>query len=224
MRGDDVARADVTYVLTVTSVATRAPGAKVFPRLAGAASLNLFFMPVFVLLPFYVTEVLSRGAEWYGFLLAGVSGGSLIGVVSAGVLQRTRAAAGGLVAAMVVTPLAYGVLGGIDRPLVAVGVCALIGASVGLINVSVITLFQLGSRPEIRGRVMSVVISVSGAAAPAGMALGGVLGDLTGKNVPLIFAACGVLAFMAVLGVVAKPAVRAFLGGGRSAATAEAAG
>jgi hypothetical protein len=41
------------------------------------AAVNFLFMPVFVLLPFYVRDVLGGGPEWYGLLLAGAGAGAL---------------------------------------------------------------------------------------------------------------------------------------------------
>jgi hypothetical protein len=52
------------------------------------AGVNVLFMPVFVLVPFFVRDVLERGPEWYGFLLSGSAGGALHGSAGAGELLR----------------------------------------------------------------------------------------------------------------------------------------
>jgi hypothetical protein len=71
---------------------------------------------------------------------------------------------------------------------------------------------------------MGLLVTLAAAAAPLGLGLGGVLGDLTGKNVPLLFAACGALTAIVVVGLGGRPAVLDFLGSaGRSAGTADAA-
>ena len=62
-----------------------------------------------------------------------------------------------------------------------------IGALNGFFNIILTTAFQLGCQEELRGRVMGVVTTVAMAVAPLGMAIGGVLGDLTDKNLPLIY-------------------------------------
>jgi len=56
-------------------------------------------MPVFVLLPFYVRNTLGAGAQWYGFLLAAVSVGAILGFVVAGILKLQGPARSGLVIA-----------------------------------------------------------------------------------------------------------------------------
>src|SRR6202035_3086107 len=52
-----------------------------------AACFNLFVMPVFVLLPFFVRNYLRVGADWYGFLLAAISAGVIVGFLLAGLLR-----------------------------------------------------------------------------------------------------------------------------------------
>lgn len=80
-----------------------------------------------------------------------------------------------------------------------------------MINIFVITLFQITTPSAMRGRVMSLVIALSGAAAPLGMLLGGLLGDATDKNVALIYLTCaGLLAAIALMATT-RPKLREFL-------------
>lgn len=160
--------------------------------LAVAAGINFFAMPVIVLLPFYVRDRLLAGAEWYGFLLAGLGAGSIAGYAAAGALRiapRTRPAV--FVAAVVGFGASFALAGLVRQPLLALALFVTVGALTGLINITVLTLFQVSTPGEMRGRVMSLVIALSGAAAPLGMALGGVLGDATGKNIPLLYGLAG---------------------------------
>jgi MFS family permease len=195
------------------------------PFLVTVAALNFLLMPVIVMLPFYVDLVLGRGAEWYGFLLAGLGVGALAGSVLAGALPldgRRRAVT--LIALLVATGACFAGLGQVTSPPLALGVLGLIGLLTGLFNVQVYTIFQLAAPGELRGRIMGLLVTLAAAAAPLGLGLGGVLGDLTGKNVPLLFAACGALTAIVVVGLGGRPAVLDFLGSaGRSAGTADAA-
>jgi predicted MFS family arabinose efflux permease len=157
------------------------------------AGVNCLFMPVFVLLPFYVRDILGRGPEWYGFLLAGSGAGALLGSIAAGV-WLTRAPAGVRVIRVCVGGIAGCVLLVAMTPLPSLALAAFIGvgAMSSIVNVTVMTAFQSAVPSDLRGRVMSLVIAVSTAAVPIGMALGGVMGDLWRGSLPLVFAGCGI--------------------------------
>lgn len=156
------------------------------------AGVNCLFMPVFVLLPFYTSEVLGAGAEWYGFLLSAAAVGALAGSLAAGVVLpnvRNRAA------------LVRTCLGGIAAGVLLLAVTAFvwlallafvaIGCLSSLINVAVITAFQSAVGPEIRGRIMALVIAISTAAVPIGMGVGGALGDVWRSSLAGVIAGCG---------------------------------
>lgn len=154
------------------------------------AGVNCLFMPVFVLLPFYVRDVIEAGPEWYGFLLSGAGLGALLGSLSAGVLLRRLSGP-----VVLVRVCLTGVAGGLlllattDVSSLALAAFVLIGAQSSMINVAVITRFQSAVPASVRGRVMALVIAVATAAAPLGMAFGGVVGDLWRSSLPTVFAA-----------------------------------
>jgi predicted MFS family arabinose efflux permease len=156
------------------------------------AGVNFLFMPVFVLLPLYVRDILGGGPGWYGFLLAGSGAGALCGAALAGVLltkvrahaQLLRACVGGVGCSV----LGLAVTGGAA---VALPLFIAIGMFSSVINVTVITMFQSAVPTEIRGRVMALVVAASTAAVPIGMGLGGVMGDLWRESLAPIFAVCG---------------------------------
>jgi MFS family permease len=163
------------------------------------AGVNFLFMPVFVLLPFYVRDVLNRGAEWYGFLLGGSGAGALVGSIAVGVLL-TRAPAGGNLIRVCVGGIAGCVLlvAATHSAWLALAAFVLVGALSSIVNVTVITAFQTAVPSDVRGRVMSLVIAVSTAAVPIGMGLGGVMGDLWRGSLPVVFAGCGAAIAMLV--------------------------
>ena len=177
-----------------------------------AAAVNFFAMPILVLLPFLVSDNLARGAEWYGFLLAGFGGGALVGYAAAGGLTlppRSRPAA--LLSMLVVQSGLLAGLGFVHRPWLALAMMIGVGALNGFFNIILTTAFQIGSDEGLRGRVMGVVMTVALAIAPLGMGLGGILGDLTDKNLPLIFGLCGALIVAATLLLGLRRPVREFL-------------
>lgn len=169
------------------------------------AGVNCLFMPVFVLLPFYVREVLGAGPGWYGFLLSGLGAGALAGSVSAGVLLANvrahaalvRGSLGGVAAAVVL-------LGATDATWLAVAALATLGALSSIINVTVFTAFQSAVPADVRGRVMALLIASSTAAVPIGMGIGGVLGDHWRGSLPSVFVGSGlaILALSAVSWIV----------------------
>ena len=164
-----------------------------------ASTFNFLVMPVFVLMPFYVDLRLGKGAAWYGFLLAAMSVGSIIGYVVAGTLKASARVRSWLLSGSLIGVSAMMVvLSAVTSSYAALAVIGAIGILSGMINISIMTIFQTRPPEEIRGRVMSLVITLSGGLAPLGMLLGGILGDLTGKNIPLIYALCG-LSSMAVI-------------------------
>jgi MFS family permease len=188
------------------------PGMRAF--VITASGFNFLVVPVFVLLPFYVSGQLHRQAAWYGFLLSALSAGAVVGLLLAGTLRlegrrRSTVLGSALVGAAVLTAL----LGLVRAPLLALAVCFLMGVGLGMVNVFVITLLQLSTPGEMRGRVMGLAMALSQAAMPLGMALGGIAGDLTGKDVGLLFGVCGGAAALLSLGAATRPSFRGFLAG-----------
>jgi MFS family permease len=174
--------------------------------------VHFFAMPFIVLMPFYVELNLGEGADWYGFLMAGFSGGSVAGYVLAGTLSlagrmRSRLSLILLAAASIL----YGLLGLLSQPYLALLVVFLSGAMLGIFNVNMMTIIQTSVTSELRGRVMGLVMTIANAASPLGVVAGGVAADLTGKNVPLIYAVCGGAIVVSVFALGSRRPVLRFL-------------
>lgn len=177
-----------------------------------STAINFLFMPIAVLLPFYVTDVLGKGAAWYGFLLAALSLGSIVGLILTGSIPLAgRGRARVLGAALFLTAVAMGGLGLVRLPVVALALMFAAGVLAAAINVTVMTLLQLATPQELRGRVMGLIMALAGGATPLGMAVGGVLGDLTGKAIPAIYVGVGAAAAVIAFGAFLVPAFRQFL-------------
>jgi DHA3 family macrolide efflux protein-like MFS transporter len=186
------------------------PGLRDF--LLVASLINFLMMPVMVLMPFYVQLYLRRGAEWYGFLLAALSAGTVAGFTLAGALRLRGAARGrALLAGLFLGPPSLAIMGLVQQPVAALALCFLAGLATGLVNISLITMLQSSTPTELRGRVMGLLVTLATGLMPIGTAVGGILGDLTGKNVPLVFGGCAVLAIVALLGTATRRSCRAFL-------------
>jgi MFS transporter, DHA3 family, macrolide efflux protein len=162
--------------------------------------LNFLAMPGLVLFPFYVERYLHEGPKWYGFLAAGISVGSVLGFVLAAVWRLSGAArARGILAALLLYPVFFGSLAIWRQPVPALVAVILGGVTAGFVNVYLMTMVQTSTPEELRGRVMAFLGLLAGGLMPVGMALGGVVGDLTDKNVPLVIGVCAALVVLDVL-------------------------
>jgi MFS family permease len=162
------------------------------PVLLTFAAVNFLFMPVFVLLPLYVRSSLAAPAEWYGFLLAGSGAGALGGAAIAGLVLTRRRMNGQVLAACIAGVAgAIVILSTTSTMATALAAFFVIGLSSALLNVLVVTAFQIAVPSELRGRVMALVVTVSMAATPLGMGLGGLMGDIWRDSLRAVYAACG---------------------------------
>lgn len=180
---------------------------------ARSATLCHTHAMVFVLLPFFVRDTLDADAVWYGLLLSGLSAGAVAGISAAGVARldgsrRKRA----LIGAFLTLPALLVLLSLTRNVVPALVLLFSAGLLSGAINVFVITLVQLESPSEMRGRVLSIVFALAQAAMPAGMALGCIAGDLTGMRVPAIFAVFGTAGFLVCAVALGSAPLRRLLG------------
>jgi len=184
--------------------------------LASASLTNFLMMPVVVLLPFFVRLYLGKGAAWYGFLMAAISIGVVCGYLLASVLRlEGYRRASGILAGMLIVPILYGTLAFLRIPATALAGAFGTGVASGFVNVSLVTMAQSTTPAEIRGRVMGLVVALGGGLIPLGMALGGFVGDLTGKNIPLVYSVCGALTVIVILATCLRHDTREYLAWGR---------
>lgn len=177
-----------------------------------AAAVNFLAMPVIVLLPFFVSLTLQKGAEWYGFLLAAMGAGALLGYAAIGTSKISAPRRPLVIAVCFVTvSLSISMLAIVSKPVHALVLFVALGFCTGVINIMVITIFQVGSPTGLRGRIMSVVYTLSSAVSPLGMAVGGMLGDATGMSLSAIYFGCSVLMLTTILVAISRDKFRQFL-------------
>jgi MFS family permease len=184
-----------------------------------ATILNFVFTPLFVLLPFFVRDALHADAASYGFLLGALSAGSIAGMAVAGSVppegsRRERILTG----SFLLLPVLLLALAVSKDVVLALLILFAAGLLSGLINVVVITLVQIESAPEMRGRVLSIVFALAQAAMPVGMVIGGVVADVSGTGVAAILAGFGTVGLLAVARGIRSAPLRALLAGGRTSA------
>ena len=159
-----------------------------------AAFMNFFAMPFIVLLPFYVEDVLEMLPDWYGYLLAAFSAGSLVGYLLAGAVRISPSKRSGLlILCLVWMGIGFGSLGLIRIPIVALAMVIFTGVLNGFFNIIVITILQTSTPGDLRGRIFGLMNTLSMGLTPLSMGLSGIVADLTGQNIPVIYVACGLI-------------------------------
>ncbi len=177
-----------------------------------AAFLNFFIMPLIVLLPFYVEDFLGVTPDWYGYLLAGFGLGALIGYGFAGTLKLSgKRRSRSVITAMILMTSLLALLSVANKSLLALAIWVCIGAANGFININIITLLQTSVPSELRGRIFGLLTTITAGLTPIGLGLGGVVADLTGRNIPLIYGVCGIILILLAITISLIRPFRRFL-------------
>lgn len=173
---------------------------------------SLFMVTIVVLLPFFVEDFLHVKPDWYGFLVAAFGGGSFLGSIVAGGTSLTgrprkwaylACAAGFGVAAIS--------LGLVRSPWLAMGWIFAAGVMSGFNTIHALSLAQLTTPPELRGRVLGLFETLGLSAMPVAAGTAGVVADLLDRNIPLVYYGCGVALFALALVQAGTREVREFL-------------
>jgi len=136
------------------------------------ASMNVFAVPVIVLLPFYVSDVLLVSPTWFGYLTTGFAGGMFFGfALTNASLAPIRIPVLPVTTALIVFGMAIMSLGTIRTPAMALVAMTVAGAMSGYINVNTITALQRRVSKDYLGRVFGVVNVVSTGFVPVSMIL-----------------------------------------------------
>lgn len=177
-----------------------------------AAVLNFFSMPFFVLFPFYVEDVLNATPDWFGFLLAGFGAGSLLGYAFVGSAKvHGRARARMLVVFLVVVSVCMGAMGLVDRPAFSLCLMVVAGFISGVFNITTLTLIQLTTPEALRGRMFGLLNTLVMGLTPISMGITGIVADVIGQNVSVMFLVCGGVLVLVSIIVSANRAFREFL-------------
>jgi MFS transporter, DHA3 family, macrolide efflux protein len=178
------------------------------------AFFQVVMVPMLILFPFYVEDHLHAGPQWYGFLLAASGFGTFVGYGLGGALKLSaRTSSRATVTVMVIMSLCLTSLAIVSGPLLAMWLIAAVGAMNGFIVLKLLTVLQSATATEMRGRVFGLLMTITRGLTPFAMGLTGVIADMTHRNIPLIYATCGVIATLLASNVALRSSCRAFLAG-----------
>jgi MFS family permease len=186
------------------------PGLRIFLILAGI--YNFFQASNFVLLPFYVKDVLSVDVDWYGFMLGGFGlglfAGSLLGGI-AGFKGRVRFLV--MMICLVLVGVFRGGLAVTTQPVIATMLLSAAGLSTGFYGVYITSVLQSGIPTGVRGRTFGVITTFRWGVVPLGMGFFGVVADLSGISIPMIFLGSGCAIVAVTLWAAGRRPFRVFL-------------
>ncbi len=177
------------------------------------AVLNFVTAPMAVLLPILLDQHRGLPPDWYGYLMGALATGNVTGMVVSGVVRidgRARTVA--MLAALYSMAACTFVIGVAESPHTLLVAHAVDGVFMGVMMVSFTTLMQATTPDELRGRVMSVLMTLIMGTMPIAMGLAGVLADAVDQNVPLLFIGGGIAAGCIVTAMGSGRAFREFLG------------
>ncbi|MEM7362625.1 MAG: MFS transporter [Pseudomonadota bacterium] len=176
------------------------------------ALLNVVTAPLSVLMPILLSKFLMLPADWFGYLMAAMGLGNLIGMMLAGIVTVDgRARFVCALSALYVLAISNLIFGLVGNPYLLLCTNLLAGIFLGIMMVTFTTLMQATTPDEIRGRVSSVMMTVMMGSAPLAMGFAGVLADLVNQNIPLLFVCAGILAMVVVTGMALNRPYRDFL-------------
>jgi MFS family permease len=186
---------------------------------------SFFIITIVVLLPFYVEDFLHVTPDWYGFLVAAFGGGSFLGSIAAGATnikgQRRTWAYLACAVGMGGTAIAFGLA---RSPWVAMAWIFAAGVMNGFNSIHAMSLAQLTTPAELRGRVLGLFETLGLSTMPLAAGTAGFVADLLHRNIPLVYLGCGGALLAVALVQAAKREVREFLAHEPSPEAAAAAG
>ena len=164
-------------------------------KLVIASSIVTFFSaPLIYLISFYVIDFLHLKEDWVGYIgiLYGV--GAIAGAIVAGALEiRSKRRSWILITTIILESIGYGLLGLVQSHLVACGLVFAGGLLSGFTGIYIITIIQLATPTEMRGRMFGFLGTIAASLGPIGVGIGGVVFDTIGQNIPLFYVTCGAI-------------------------------
>jgi MFS family permease len=171
------------------------------------AGINILVVgPTFVGVPVIAKMRFAEGAAAFGLIMSFFGGGSLLGILLAGILPRPSSKRLGTVLLSVMSVMGIGlaVIGVSPSIWVAVIAALLMGTANGYNNILLVTWLQTRISPAMTGRIMSLIMFASVGLNPISTALSGAL---IGLNAAALLVFAGSLMTVFTLSAAFSPAV-----------------
>jgi MFS family permease len=172
--------------------------------LGGIAAFGLNFQ---ILLPLFSTEVLHLGADGYGALFAGMGVGALAGSLTLAFMRQRRAIALMLGGGVVFSLLLVGI--GLSRN---VWIAAALIAGAGYFSMLMINTInatvQANVTDALRGRVMSLYVTVFLGSAPLGGLFAGAVAEAWGSPTAFLVGSASSMVVLAIVAIGLRAAAR----------------
>jgi predicted MFS family arabinose efflux permease len=169
-----------------------------------AGVMAFFGWPLLSLLPALSAQQLGTGEGGYAWMLSAVGTGALVGALVVATFGQPQRRLGFLTAGVILSVVSLVVLAGVSTLLPAVAGCALSGCGLILFFATGQAVMQLGADEHNRGRIMGVWLMVLSGAQPAGNLASGLLADVRGVPVVILWQAAGIGVTALVVLVVAR--------------------
>jgi MFS family permease len=180
------------------SYATRTP--TVLWPLVLLGGMAIFGMNFQTLLPIFARDTLGLGAEGYGALFAVMGAGSLIGSLSLAFAGGRRPLVG-LMLGGAISFVVFEILLGLTRtPVAAYPLIMVIGLSSMLMVNTINVTIQNSVSHELRGRVMSLYVTVFAGSAPIGGFFAGAVAEVWGAPAGFLLGAAISVLFIGLVG------------------------
>ncbi|MGB5977156.1 MAG: MFS transporter, partial [Cyclobacteriaceae bacterium] len=174
--------------------------------------IQFFNAPLAIVFPFFIEDYLGLTPDWFGYSLAAMSTGGLIGMILAGSIPLSgNRKAFSVLLAIVLAPVLIVIVGFISNVGLLLGCLTCIGLSFSYSGIHITSVIQRKTAREMRGRVMSNLFTLSMAFTPVSMALVGLYIDAIGDYVNYIFMSLGTIMMASQLPLLFNSKLRKFI-------------
>jgi DHA3 family macrolide efflux protein-like MFS transporter len=178
----------------------------IFGILKTAAVLNFFTAPFAILIPIVARDVLGRGAETLGFLMAAFSVGFMLSSALLAVSKERPRKHGLIIFGVALSGVCLIVMGLVVSFASYMVAMIAVGVLLGLANILIMSYFQSVIPDGMRGRVFGFMTTLAGGLQPLAFGIVGIMADLI--SVPVIFMISGSALILGGLYLYAVPGMR----------------